>query len=747
MFYVTIKLGSAWSSGEAFFMSDKEPVSDSVSSDERGGIGYLANIPPFSWILRQIARSATRRAVRSNGNHRDFAAVADAPALDDTRETRPAVKVGGSSLEDILNGIVYDVVEALGYVGAMVATLESGDELPVRAYHIHEKLVSKSQIHAWEKRLSNLAGRPISLGDPSVARVKLQDPNYAKNLSVRAALAQRPVPSGDLYALFRPIVPYSGKPVVEGIQQELGIRHVVAVPFFLSVEFGGEIRKELVGNLFVASKKAVSAADIRLLAAFARQAAAAIESENRRQQWRVMEQLFSAAHMNIQQEQVILQEISQGVVRELNFVGAIVASYEPADRSLPVRAYHIDPSIATAAQVERWEKVLASLPGVPDGLSLTNPEVARVELDRQYHRDNLSVKAVRAAHPVQSDALYDLLKPFVPLAGKPIVDGIQQELGIQRVIAVPFYVESEGSRVLMGNLFGATRSTTFGGREVEMLQAFGQQAAIGIRNARLYQQAEQRRVVAQTLGMEAFTSSVHVHELRSLVTPARGWIDLLSHKKIKNPDDYRQFYKQYMSKVAPLVSNFDEMTRIIDTLRQPWRYRAQRSTNFHDCLSHAINKGVDRVIRLHDRKNIDIRVDTQDVMDDLPLISTSEDMLSQALAIVLQNSTEAIIQAGGQGIIDIHAVFADGYLDVQVRDNGVGIKQRDLRKAFEQHFTTKDESHRGFGLYWTKDYIEGLGGIVRLMSRHNEGTIVQIRLPIPPKRDATAEHFAIRNGS
>ena len=79
-------------------------------------VGWIANLPPITWIARAVGRSVAERQI-------------EAPV-----EEAVADRVAAVELEATLQQIVHDVVTALGYAGAMVATYEQGDSLPVRAF-------------------------------------------------------------------------------------------------------------------------------------------------------------------------------------------------------------------------------------------------------------------------------------------------------------------------------------------------------------------------------------------------------------------------------------------------------------------------------------------------------------------------------------------------------------------------------------------------------------------------------------
>ncbi|OQY20890.1 MAG: hypothetical protein B6I35_09740 [Anaerolineaceae bacterium 4572_32.2] len=474
-------------------------------------IGWIANLPPVAWVSRTVVRVLVKRRAGKTPVEESLIG-----------------RVVGSGLEATLEQIVYDVVEALGYTGAMVATYEQGDSLPVRALYVSPNLATLEQIHKWETEISKYTEQPVSITDPDIARVFVYQDEYKDNLSVRAFKAGGPVASSELYYLFTPIAPLASRPLVAGIQQALGIQEVIAVPFFLETLVNGQLEREIVGNLFVAKQGPISQQDKLVLSAFGRQAAAAIKSERRRLHIQVAQEIVFEMQSSLHDEVQILQQIVEGVVSDLGYVGAMVATYEPDD-SLPVRALCISPDLATMEQIHEWETEISKYTKQP--VSITDPAIARVFVYQDECRHNLSVRAFRAGGPVTSDALYDLFTPIAPPASKPVVGGIQQALGIQQVIAVPFFLRAftggRAKRECVGNLFAATRSKKLSAGEIELLKAFAQQAAVGIRNAQLYRKAEERRQVAQVFGKMAFSAAAFVHKLRNHIAAFQTHLHLV----------------------------------------------------------------------------------------------------------------------------------------------------------------------------------------------------------------------------
>ncbi|MBN1878236.1 MAG: HAMP domain-containing histidine kinase [Anaerolineae bacterium] len=662
-------------------------------------LNKLLSLPPASWLARYFTRLWLKQRIRR------------APEREATLE-----RAATAGLATTLQGIVEDVVEVLGYSGAMVATYEQGDSLPVRALYIDPLIATEKDIHEWEQKISEFASQPVSITDPETARVYVYDEVYQDNLSVKAAKAGGPVTSNSLHDLFTPIAPPAAWPVIKVIQQILGIQQVIAVPFFLETLVNGEQRHELVGNLFAAKRSTISKQDIYVLSAFGRQAAAAIGSERRRIQVEIAQELTYRVQTSLNDETKILEWIVKGVVSDLGYVGAMVAPYEP-DGALPAFALYVDPHIATEADIHRWEAQLSEVSYKQ--LSITDPDVARVYINQEHYQDNLSVRAARAGTPVTSNDLYDLFRPVAPSTTRPLVSEIQKAMGIQQVIAVPFFLETivDGipTRELIGNLFAATRSQSFQASEIELLRAFGQQAAAGLRNARLYHTAEERRQAAQMFGRMAFSANTAVHALANHIGIFQMHLELIKHIA---PETYSQFAERD----ADVQARLQEAAKILNTLREPWQPISDELIDANVCLRRAI----DKTMPLTEKEKLAVGLELSETA---LLVKTSPDMLTEAFKVLIKNALDAISERGKAGRLSITSRLDPlAGIEVTIRDNGVGIKPENINKIFDIGWTTKS-SGLGFGLFWTNDYLEGLGGNIKVESIIGHGTVFRIFLP------------------
>jgi signal transduction histidine kinase len=325
-----------------------------------------------------------------------------------------------------------------------------------------------------------------------------------------------------------------------------------------------------------------------------------------------------------------------------------------------------------------------------------------------------------------------------------VIAGIQEALGVQEVIAVPFFLEhavdGQICRELVGNLFALTTSRQFSSGEIELLQAFGQQAAAGLRNARLYQQvaeqrriaeaerqqaeeqrqiAEDRRQASEIFGKMAFSAAASVHALKNHIGVIRASLQVISLIETFPEEQRRELLGQLGELSKPIFSNLDQVADILDNLHEPWRQSRDVPTDVNECLLYAQRKVMpDHEYRVHVA-----------LAQDLPQISISPDMLREAFKVLIKNAAEAIAEKDQAGDIWLESRLRDdATIEVTIRDNGIGIRPENLSRIFEMRWTTKTTG-LGFGLFWAKDYIEGLGGCVEIESAWQEGTSARISIP------------------
>ncbi len=113
----------------------------------------------------------------------------------------------------------------------------------------------------------------------------------------------------------------------------------------------------------------------------------------------------------------------------------------------------------------------------------------------------------------------------------------------------------------------------------------------------------------------------------------------------------------------------------------------------------------------------------------LPLVKADKMRLHQALSNLVSNGIEAMPNGGELSIAATALERDDGYVEVEIRDTGVGIREQELGKIFEPFYTTKAKG-TGLGLAISRGIINEHGGEVGVESREGEGTRFVVRLPL-----------------
>lgn len=133
---------------------------------------------------------------------------------------------------------------------------------------------------------------------------------------------------------------------------------------------------------------------------------------------------------------------------------------------------------------------------------------------------------------------------------------------------------------------------------------------------------------------------------------------------------------------------------------------------------------------LHVNIVIDPRLDGTVTVLSTPFI------LKHILHNLLVNACEAILATGRrQGRIDIlqaqNNLDGKQMVDLQVRDDGIGIAQDHLERIFARGFTTKIGERRGTGLHWCANSTSKMGGKLFATSPGiNCGSIFHLLLPL-----------------
>lgn len=114
----------------------------------------------------------------------------------------------------------------------------------------------------------------------------------------------------------------------------------------------------------------------------------------------------------------------------------------------------------------------------------------------------------------------------------------------------------------------------------------------------------------------------------------------------------------------------------------------------------------------------------------LPPIMCLASQLNQVFMNLLVNAAHAVRE---DGLITLRTGALDGWVWVEIGDNGVGIAPEHVKRIFEPFFTTKPVgSGTGLGLSLSYGIVHRHGGRIDVASRLGEGTRFTVHLPVRP---------------
>lgn len=258
-------------------------------------------------------------------------------------------------------------------------------------------------------------------------------------------------------------------------------------------------------------------------------------------------------------------------------------------------------------------------------------------------------------------------------------------------------------------------NSDFSKKEMEILKLYGSLASIGIRKTQLYDETK------QALETRDLFISMASHELKTPLTTINGYIQLLKGK-----------YKNSKSSEAKWVSELSwesyRLTQLIKELLEVDRIKSG-NLDYHwkeISLRDVVNRSL---------TNFRFSYPDREVVFEDFLSSSSDiiigdfDKILQAVDNVLDNAAK---YSATSQTIEVSLKSIKGCLSLTFNDHGAGIKKSDMDKIFERY--QRGVNHRregmGLGLYLVKNIIEKHRGEVKVKSRINKGTLVEIKLPV-----------------
>lgn len=211
------------------------------------------------------------------------------------------------------------------------------------------------------------------------------------------------------------------------------------------------------------------------------------------------------------------------------------------------------------------------------------------------------------------------------------------------------------------------------------------------------------------------------HEVRNNLVPVALYLSLLKRRIARDSESL-----ELLGKVETGMASLDSM---VHDLLHFTSDREPKRTWF------VVRDVVDEVVR-----SLQLQLAAQSIAVDLYLSSDLElyadrDMLRRAILNLTLNAIDVLTDGGR--IMYSGLVADDGMLEIHVADNGPGLSDEQLRRAFEPFYTTKNTG-TGLGLAIVWRVTEAHGGVCTLRNGANGGAVFTLRLPVSQRQELAA---------
>jgi signal transduction histidine kinase len=282
----------------------------------------------------------------------------------------------------------------------------------------------------------------------------------------------------------------------------------------------------------------------------------------------------------------------------------------------------------------------------------------------------------------------------------------QSGLITRSILAVPMISRENVIGVLEAiNKEGGAEFTE---EDTELLAVLGDQAAVAVQNALLFQQSD--------------LISEIVHEMRTPLNSVIAYADLM-RRPTATPDQSLQFaaiIQHEAERISEMTNNFLELARLQSG-------RASLARDPVD-LGTVVHMAINVLKPQADAKQIVLSVD---VAAAPPTIMGDAQRLHQALLNLLSN---AIKYCDSGDTVTISARAKEDHVTVSVADTGPGIPAEALPSIFERFYRVPGTERRavgtGLGLAITQQIVDAHGGKITVSSEEGHGTTFTFTLPV-----------------
>jgi hypothetical protein len=117
----------------------------------------------------------------------------------------------------------------------------------------------------------------------------------------------------------------------------------------------------------------------------------------------------------------------------------------------------------------------------------------------------------------------------------------------------------------------------------------------------------------------------------------------------------------------------------------------------------------------------------------VPKVSLDPEQIRKVVTNLIMNANEAL---GNGGEILVTTNSRDGWVELEVSDNGCGMSEEIMEECLFKPFKTTKKQGMGIGLFHSKMIVEAHKGRIEVESEEGVGSTFRVLLPIQEGQDA-----------
>lgn len=316
-----------------------------------------------------------------------------------------------------------------------------------------------------------------------------------------------------------------------------------------------------------------------------------------------------------------------------------------------------------------------------------------------------------------------------------------------------FHYDNMFAPVRLGDNFYACveifKDSPFSSDDATCFQTIAQQAALPLKSASLYQEIKETNLKLEKLErLKSEFISIVSHELRTPLTSIKNALDILMTGKCGEINEsgtkFLDMAKRNVQRLSGIINDLLDLSKI---------EAGKMDFNFQNINIHQVIDYVKSTLSiLAKEKNLTLIIDET---ENLPDINADSQRLEQVLTNLVSNAIKFTPEGKkitissrllNASYIEVHPYFQDeinklkgDYIVVSVKDEGIGIAEKDLLHAFDKFAQIENSLSRkvggsGLGLPIAKQLLDAHKGAIWCSSELEKGSDFCFAIPVAAEK-------------